>query len=222
MGRPKKNMNAVVTGKNQALRKHILERSAELFYKNGYSNVTVDEISKYADISKKTLYDYFLTKYDILNEIVTVLIIDTNKKLSEVVDNSALPFTVKLRESFSVAAIAMSQITLNFMEDLRYKLPDIYYRLAEFKKQAVIRFFSKLIKEGRQNGYITKSINQELAIALFVSSIEHLSDANFFNSLPDKIKNKYPRTTQEIFNEFIHILYYGILSEEQRSKVSIF
>lgn len=51
-------------------RDNILTAAKELFDSNGIEKTTMDDIAKYADYSKSTIYVYFKSKEDIFNSIV--------------------------------------------------------------------------------------------------------------------------------------------------------
>jgi AcrR family transcriptional regulator len=57
--------------KKLQLDNHIIESAIDLFEKKGYHNVSIDEIVEFAEISKGTFYNYYLSKDTLLNKIAT-------------------------------------------------------------------------------------------------------------------------------------------------------
>ena len=55
-------------------KKHILEKTAELYLKYGIRSVTMEDVSREVGISKKTLYQYFKDKEDLVNQTIDNLI----------------------------------------------------------------------------------------------------------------------------------------------------
>ncbi|HET6559885.1 MAG TPA: TetR/AcrR family transcriptional regulator, partial [Prolixibacteraceae bacterium] len=51
-------------------RKLILETALELFAENGYHGTSISHITKKAGISKGLLYNYFVSKEDVLKNII--------------------------------------------------------------------------------------------------------------------------------------------------------
>ncbi|TSA49246.1 MAG: TetR/AcrR family transcriptional regulator [Sphingobacteriales bacterium] len=49
---------------------NILEKATELFTRQGIRSVTMDDVSKHLSISKKTLYQHFTNKDDLVETIV--------------------------------------------------------------------------------------------------------------------------------------------------------
>jgi AcrR family transcriptional regulator len=58
---------------------HIIEKSLELFQKYGIKSVTMDDLSMELGMSKKTLYQYFNDKNDLVKKVITY---EFEKKLS--------------------------------------------------------------------------------------------------------------------------------------------
>lgn len=55
--------------KEETIRKRILETAKEFFLEFGYKKVTMDEIADSLGMSKKTLYQYFPSKYELLSAV---------------------------------------------------------------------------------------------------------------------------------------------------------
>ena len=51
-------------------RRHIADTAARLFGERGFEAVTVDEVAEAADVSKKTVFNYFPTKEDLVFDLV--------------------------------------------------------------------------------------------------------------------------------------------------------
>ena len=62
-------MTRVVPDYKEIARANILQASIKVFSKKGFHGTTMNEIAKEVGVSKGTLYTYFKSKEDILNEI---------------------------------------------------------------------------------------------------------------------------------------------------------
>lgn len=56
----------------QLRREFIVEVAQKLFYKQGYENVTLNEVAKEADYTKATLYTYIRSKEDLYMEVYSI------------------------------------------------------------------------------------------------------------------------------------------------------
>ncbi len=62
----------------------IIEAARELFTTYGYKRVSMDEIAKQANVTKKTVYSYFKSKEDLLKYFIN----DEIKKMKKIVENT--------------------------------------------------------------------------------------------------------------------------------------
>jgi AcrR family transcriptional regulator len=69
----------------------IILKARELFTKYGYKRVSMDEIAKEANVTKKTIYSYFKSKEDLLKYFIKEEII-TMKKIIEKNESLNLPY----------------------------------------------------------------------------------------------------------------------------------
>lgn len=53
-----------------ATRKHILETAYQLFYERGFTRISMDAVAERAGVTKRTLYNHFLSKDALLGEIL--------------------------------------------------------------------------------------------------------------------------------------------------------
>ena len=64
-------------------REELLENISELFLKYGLRSTSMDDICSHLKISKKTLYQYFSNKDDLVEQIMTVEIITVHRRISK-------------------------------------------------------------------------------------------------------------------------------------------
>lgn len=64
------NKDCIVNDYRNELKERILEYSEKEFYANGVRQVKMDNIANYLSISKRTLYEIYPTKEDLLLECV--------------------------------------------------------------------------------------------------------------------------------------------------------
>lgn len=55
-----------VKNKKNSLKEHVIEVAQELFYKNGIKSVTMDCVARSLHMSKRTLYELFADKEELL------------------------------------------------------------------------------------------------------------------------------------------------------------
>jgi len=199
-----------------SLKIEILEKSRELFYVNGYSKVTVDEIALGLGISKKTIYKYFSGKKQILEMIFYDFKQNLSGEVNTVLDNMNLSYPEKLKQIMTRVAVVLAGMSPIFFVDIQVNFPDLWDQLNRYKQEAAFLRFNRLIVEGIETGYIKKGINKDMVVALYASAIDNLLDPHFLYQLPEEIMKGMPKYPAEIFDHALHIIYEGILTEEAK------
>ena len=157
----------------------ILERAGLVFMKLGIKSVTMDDIAKELGLSKKTLYNHFNDK----NQLVECII------------------RAKINEDIAVFQKASSE-SVNAIDELymhsRYVLetfkavnPTVFYDLrknysaawkltVDHKWDFVYNQFIKNINRGIDEGIYRNDIHKEIYAKLFVSQIEMITEGDVF------------------------------------------
>ncbi len=199
----------------------IINSAKELFFENCYSEVTTEQISQKAGISKKTLYRYFISKKEILDRVVNQVINGLNNEIYGILLKENYSYPVRLKEIISVFSVALSVITTHFLGDIQKNAPDIWKKIDEFKRDTVTNHFGKLLDEGIEKGQINTAINKDIAILILLSSINNLYNPFFLRQLPQGIIKNIPNSANEIYNDIIKVLYEGILTENTKKQYSL-
>lgn len=82
-------------------KENVIDAARKLFSKYGYRKVSMDEIAKEANVSKKTIYTYFKDKNDLIRYFL-VAEIDEMNKLADEIDKKNIPFEDKIHELIMV------------------------------------------------------------------------------------------------------------------------
>ncbi len=107
--------------------RQIQEIAAELFYKKGYAETSLDEIARRAEISKATIYLYFKSKDDLYYQIVEPALAELSRRLVGIAGNSEEPAEITVRK------------IIDATRDVFFNDPGSYhlvsrYNAAEFKR----------------------------------------------------------------------------------------
>lgn len=184
-----------------ALRQTITEQALNMFKTHGIKAVRMDDVAKELKISKRTLYEQFVDKEQLLLECV-MLNSENSKKIYEdfmsKTDNlmEILCFFIKYRlEEFS------RYNSLFFMEVIKYKPVRDY--LEDISKSRV-KEQENFIKRGIEEGLVVDNINFKL--------LSRINKAAIDNLIRDKVYEQYPLS--DIFRTFMMVFLRGILTEK--------
>ena len=149
----------------------ILNGSLELFFKAGIKSVTMDDIAKHLAISKKTIYQFFSDK----NELVTALM---NKKMQQDKEQMeeilAEPVNVieQLLKMMQCAEEIISRANPILMHDMQKYHPDAWDAFQRFKAGTMIGMLEDLLTKGMAQGYIRPDINVKILARMRVNQVE--------------------------------------------------
>ena len=200
------------------IKQRTIKVARDLFFQNGYSNVSIEDIIKKADISKKTLYRYFVCKDDILNEVILFFTTSLTKDINDVLVRKDLEFPEKLKQIFTNTAVTLSKISARFYENIRKSNTPAWEKISAYKREIAQLCFSDLMDEGIRNGHISRDINKDIALLTFLTAVDNLFDPVFIDQLPKEMIQRIPRSPREIFDAIIKVIYEGILTEDTKKK----
>src|SRR6202051_663089 len=149
----------------------IVEGAEELFLKAGIKSVTMDDIAKHLGMSKKTIYQFFKDK----NELVIALV---KKKLQE--DEDQLNMIMNQSENVIEEMINMmkcseeifSRINPIVIHDMQKYHPDAWKQFQNFKAEVLIHKMEQLLTKGINQGYIRPEIDVRIIARMHVNLVE--------------------------------------------------
>lgn len=202
---------------NVDLKERIIQNSIELFCQNGLKNVNTDLIAQEVGISKRTLYEVFPSKEQLIKE---VLLNFTDKvqqevvKLNKEMDNEdADNFRDVFQHLIQVINEVLSKFTKQIMSDLKRYYPEIWEEIRAFRVLRMKEEFFKIFHYGQEKGYIRKDINVELIYFIHLYTID--------NIITPEIISELPMSTNDALKSIFDIFLKGILTENYRKELLI-
>jgi AcrR family transcriptional regulator len=200
-------VSIVLHPKIMSTKKNILSSAQELFFKKGIRNVTLDEIASKLKISKKTIYDHFENK----DEIVFELVKSHLKHHREVIEKLIEKSDNIIEETLSIVQCSsemMNHINPILFEDLQTLYPKAWNYFEEFKKTFIMENLIKGLEKGQKQGLIRKDINIKLMAYLRLLQINLLFQTN--------ILKEFDITFNELQNQLTKQFLYSITTEKGR------
>jgi len=162
------------------VKNRIIERATSLFTENGIKGITMDDLAQYMGMSKRTIYEYFKDKKQLINECVLHMECSQNEKMRQILDQSENMFEA-LMKMYQESLIKMQVINKKFIDDIKKYFPEIKQWHDQKKEEKILKsteFFQKGINEG----LIRDELNPEILSILFSEEMELLFNGNFFIS----------------------------------------
>ena len=141
------------------IKERIIAKAGDLFFQYGVKSVSMDELAFSLGISKRTIYENFKDK----NEILLSLLMNMRDKRNKVID-SLISQTSNVVEIFiKIIEIQQSSPNCNakFFEDIRKYYPHVNEFIekdVDKNKELLVEFLQNGIKQG----YIREDLNVEV------------------------------------------------------------
>ncbi|MBC7696180.1 MAG: TetR/AcrR family transcriptional regulator [Burkholderiales bacterium] len=158
----------------------ILKISLELFFKYGIKRVTMDDIAKELGMSKKTIYQYYKEKDDIVNQLCEIEMTKHQKKFEDVFSQSNDPIHEIMLISENMKEM-MQHINPIFFLDLQKFHPNAFIQFQAFKENCAYKDILRNIKKGKEEGYYKTDIDEEFTARYRLAQIDMLMFGNYFS-----------------------------------------
>ena len=136
----------------------ILNASQELFYKYGIRSVTMDDIARHLAMSKKTIYQHFRDKNEIINRLTGMDLQGHRERF----DKIKLSAPNAIEEIISIMKI---------MEEIFSKMnPNVFYDLQKYHTEAWQLF--KKFKFNYLLGCVEENINRGIAEGIYRKDLD--------------------------------------------------
>ena len=195
------------------IRFRILKVAEAAFLKNGYKNMRIDEIVSELGISKRTFYQIFKSKHELVYEIIDKTQSEFRKKLQEVIARMVIEdefrFLDELNNLWQIIIEHTGYFNRSVVEDLKLHLPEYWEKCERFDAERVDDF-RKVYIAGIKQGFIKPNISEEVFYLIHFHALKNL--------LKPEILTDLPMTVNEILANFYEILLTGALTENARSE----
>lgn len=143
----------------------------ELFHRFGIRSVSMDDIARELSISKKTIYQYFKDKDEMVTHGVIRHIEREIKEFTGVLDSSSNA-VVELLDLSGCIKKNMKKINPSMLFDLQKFHPEAWSKWLEFKNDFVKKTVLDVIRRGKAEGYFRQDVNEEMMAIYRIETIE--------------------------------------------------
>lgn len=187
------------------MKERILEETERLFWKYGVRSVTMEEIAKQLGISKKTIYQHFTDKEQILYEVLQDKIGKHQSEMACAVVETTNPVE-EIMNVLNMMHKNADQISPNLLIDIKRYYPQAFVLFRKFKEEHIMRSILENIKKGVDQGLYRADINPDILARLRVEQIELAFDNDIFPT------DQY--TMHDIQYELMHHFIRGMLTDK--------
>jgi TetR/AcrR family transcriptional regulator, cholesterol catabolism regulator len=185
----------------------ILKQVGKLYHRYGIKSVTMDDVASHLCISKKTLYEYFEDKKDLVTQVLRS---EHELHFNEFDDIRKRNLNA-IEELFVIYKNIKRMIqdhNPSMDYDIRKYYPDLYMKIRETRRKTMFNIMLRNMVKGKEEGLYRDNLNTEVISRLHLLRIENLVENDLFSA--DEL-NSF-----EIFHEIFVYHLNGIMSNKGR------
>ncbi len=153
----------------------IMKTANELFSKDGVREVSIDDICRKLCISKKTFYQYYAQKEDLVADVVTYNVERKKAEFEKLVEGKDVVQILK-----SMFALVNKKKTIDkdkrMAKDIMKYYPETFSKHADERNKAMHRFFVDRFNEGREQGLVRSDMDVDGVQLLICIMHEGMAD----------------------------------------------
>ncbi|MDP4281576.1 MAG: TetR/AcrR family transcriptional regulator [Bacteroidota bacterium] len=183
----------------------IIEQVTKLYGRYGIKSVTMDDAAHYLGISKKTLYEHFQDKEELVRNVILLEYEKHDRNLEEIRkrDLNALQ---ELFEVYRILFGMFRDYNPAISYDTRKYYPELFNSLREVRRKKMMSSTLRNIKKGKKEGLFRQDLDVDIISKLHIFHIENLFENDLFTQ--DEI------SSFKIFHEIFVYHLNGMLSEK--------
>jgi len=182
---------------------NIVAKVKQLYHKYGIKSVTMDDVARELNVSKKTLYQCVADKEDLVRKVIELEFLQAETEIGKILEKetNAIEISYKISE---IMRKKINEYPSTAEYDLRKYYPEIYKEYMENRRDRMINSFISNMKLGISQGYFRHDLNPEVIARIQAFRIEARNE-DVFGDLPHF-------STDEILKEIFIYHLRGICS----------
>ncbi|MFQ5797477.1 MAG: TetR/AcrR family transcriptional regulator [Bacteroidota bacterium] len=192
-----------------SLKERILEGAQEKFMALGISKVSIGEIVEDLGISKKTFYKHFISKEELINQVMNRMVLRVRTGVVRIIDANG-GFVEKLHMLFEFLGNTLSKFSRAFQEDLRRTYPEVWQRLEDMRRDTILTNFGKLFSEGARQGMFRNDVNLEVLVLIFLNAVQGV--------INPRVLTEASFSADQALHMIMNIIHEGVLTDEARKR----
>lgn len=189
------------------IREKLLRGAEELFLKYGVRSVSMDDIARHLSVSKKTIYQYFVDKDEIVTQVTMQHMEQTKSGLDAVEAMSKNALDELMRISAFIRK-NMNEMNPSLLFDLKKYHPKAWAAWLDHKNKHMKESVVRNLKQGIEEGLYRSNLNPEILAFLRIETIQ----MQFDGLLVPNEKFRLVDVQVQLLDHFM----YGLLTDKGR------
>jgi hypothetical protein len=169
------------------MKNKILNTAIESFLTFGFKSVTMDDIAEKLCISKKTIYNHFTTKTDLVNACVMAVFDQINSGIDNIcaLENNAI------KELFDIKELLINNLK-GEKNSPQYQLkkyyPKLFLKLKKMQFEVMYDCVKKNLEKGIKSGDYRNDLEIDFTTRIYFSGIMAIKDIELFPIAKNNMK----------------------------------
>lgn len=185
----------------------ILKGTEDLFMKYGVRSISMDDIARHLSVSKKTLYQYFADKDELVTTVSKSLLEKSTKQYDELRLNSSNSI-----EELSKLSVCMKkdmeEINPALLYDLQKFHPKAWNVWIDHKHKFIQQSVVRNLKQGIEDGYIRPEVDPEILALVRIELVQLAFNQDLF----PRERFNLAEVQLQIFEHFV----FGVVTDKGR------
>ncbi len=157
----------------------LIRKISEIYFKYGIKSVTMDDLARELGQSKKTLYQHFEDKEDVVKKVINFLIHHQECGIEETLENPAYNAIDRLFHMSRFLTAHLQTVNPAVSYDLQKYYPKVWDELLAFKRKTIFEHIMTNSRQGIKEGLYIEDLNHEIIANVYVSRMEMYAVGNW-------------------------------------------
>lgn len=189
------------------VRENIIQASHELFMRFGIKSITMDDIAKHLSISKKTIYQYFKDKNDLVCQVTLAHLEEEKLEIEKIKEETSNAIETLIEESMCLRR-NINDMNPSLLFDLKKYHHQAWGMYLDSKEKVYIRSLKETLETGIKEGFFRPEIDPQILAVLRVEQIE----MSLENLIYPRSRFEFTQVQTQLFDHFLN----GLVSEKGR------
>ncbi len=158
----------------ESSRARILRAVRTELFSRGYSALTMDDLAVELGMSKKTLYQHFPGKEDLVRAAIEEFAREIRAEAEQILSDRHLTFAEKLRGLTGGLLQRLSPLSPHLFRDLQRFAPALHDLVVSLRRKNIPHIFGRLIEEGQLSGKVRDDIDPGFAAEFLLHAMQGL------------------------------------------------
>jgi AcrR family transcriptional regulator len=190
--------------------RRVLDTACEQYMRLGFSAVTTDETARAAGISKKTLYQLFPSKDELLRNVVRENCEKHNAAIRGICRDTGCSIGKRLRRMMNYLSNLFGELSPALVHDLRRSAPGAWNEVEKNRQRCIQEDFGALLKEGRERGDFRKDVDPRIFMMIYAETVRNVINPQAFAQLGVP--------PARVFETVYKVLFEGMLTDKARKE----